>query len=360
MKSIKICLSGGGTGGSATPLIALRQHLLTEEITFKQADFFWVGSYQGVEKILAKEQGITYHAIASGKWRRYISWRNLADLALIILAFGQSLILLWRQKPDIIISAGSFISVPLVWAGRIIGIPSLIYQLDAKPGLANKLMAPAAVSIAVAFEKSLADYGRKAMLAGMIVRQEISSAAKLDKAMAKKSFGFTGNKPVLLVVGGSGGASAINKAIIAAKNELTKTFDIIHQTGSGKERTTEDESYKPYDFIETKELAAAYAAADIVLSRAGLGFLSELAQLKKPAIIIPLPQSHQEDNASYLAEKQAIAVLEESLLSPDKLIETALGLLQPQKAALLGENLHLAIKTSGERKLTEMIKKIIG
>jgi UDP-N-acetylglucosamine--N-acetylmuramyl-(pentapeptide) pyrophosphoryl-undecaprenol N-acetylglucosamine transferase len=215
----KIILSGGGTGGSVTPLLAVAAELLKEDV---KPEFIFVGSEFGPEKeLLANFSGgvnIKFISIAAGKWRRYLSWRNLLDVLKIGQAFFQSLKLLRQEKPDLVMSAGSFVSVPLVWAAACRRIPILIHQQDIRPGLANKLMAPLARVVTISFEKSFADYGPRAVWTGNPVSD---LSVYLDKqSETRKKYNLQPNLPLILVIGGGTGALAINKLIKAAQARL--------------------------------------------------------------------------------------------------------------------------------------------
>ncbi|MBU4014724.1 glycosyltransferase, partial [Patescibacteria group bacterium] len=161
----KILLTGGGTGGSVAPLLAI------SDVGCRMSDvgkfkFTWIGTRNGVEKQMVQKENIKFISIASGKFRRYFSIKNFIDLFKIIFAFFQSLAILIKEKPALVMSAGSFVSVPVVWAAWLLRVPVLIHQQDVRHGLANKLMAPFANVITVTFEKSLADYGKKAVWTG--------------------------------------------------------------------------------------------------------------------------------------------------------------------------------------------------
>ena len=158
-KKNKIMLTGGGTGGSVSPLLAVVDELK------KQGDYYsfvWVGTKKGPEKFMVEREGIKFITIANGKLRRYFCLQNFIDPFKIIFGFFQSIKILNKERPKIVMSAGGFVSVPAVWAAGLLRIPVLIHQLDARPGLANKLMAPFASVVTTTFEKSVNDYGNKA------------------------------------------------------------------------------------------------------------------------------------------------------------------------------------------------------
>ena len=171
IKPYKILLTGGGTGGSVAPLLAIAESLTMQ-------DFLWLGTKSGPERKMVEEAGIKFKAISGGKLRRYFSFKNLGDIFKIKLGFFQSLFIMLKWRPNLVMSAGSFISVPVVYAAWLLRVPALIHQQDVKAGLANKLMAPFSKVITVAFEKSLADYGKKAIWIGNPVRQSLTLATR--------------------------------------------------------------------------------------------------------------------------------------------------------------------------------------
>lgn len=223
----RIILTGGGTAGHVTPNIALIPKL--RELGY---DIQYIGSYNGIEKELIEPFGIPYHGISSGKLRRYFSLQNFTDPFRVIKGFGEARKLIKSLKPDVIFSKGGFVSVPVVLAGKRCKVPVIIHESDMTPGLANKLAIPSAVKVCCNFPETLDALPEgKSVLTGSPIRQELLTG---DKDAARKMCGFTDEKPVILVIGGSLGAVAVNEAVRAALPELLKQFQIIHLCG--KER----------------------------------------------------------------------------------------------------------------------------
>ncbi|TSC96323.1 MAG: UDP-N-acetylglucosamine--N-acetylmuramyl-(pentapeptide) pyrophosphoryl-undecaprenol N-acetylglucosamine transferase [Parcubacteria group bacterium Athens1014_10] len=359
-KKLKIMLTGGGTIGSVSPLLAISQKIKEKNSEVK---FLFLGTYKGrVEKELVKNYKIPFQPIFSGKLRRYLSFKNFIDLIFIFLGFVQSFFIILKFRPNVIVSAGSFVSVPVIWAGWILKIPSLIHQQDAVPGLANKLMAPFATKITVVFEKSLKDFPKdKTILTGNPTREDIFAG---DKKRAREIFKLEKDLPVILFIGGGTGALALNKLIIEALLELTKFCQIIHLTGKNKNLLVDLKNfggnYHAYDFL-TKEMPDAYAAADLVVCRAGMGTLTEISLMGQPAIIIPIPNSHQEKNAEIFSQKNAAILLNQRELTPEILIQEIKNLLNNQeKLKILSENINKVMKSGAMEKIIEEINKICG
>ena len=342
---MKVLFTGGGTGGSVTPLLAIHEYL-------KQSDdkhqFFWLGTKKGPEGKLVIPKNIKFRWIFWGKWRRYLSLRNLVDPFFIALGFLQSLYHIAKWGPDIIVTAGSFVAVPVVWAAWFLRKKIIVHQQDLRKGLANALMAPLADKITVTFEESLRDFSaKKVVWTGNPVRPEVLQG---DRKEGQKIFGLEDSVPTVLIIGGGTGAVAINKMFNQkAVSDLTEKCQIIHVTGAGKKILESQKRYHAYTFL-TDELKHAYIAADLVVSRVGLGALTELSALGKATIFIPLPGTHQEDNARYVADKGACIVLDQNKLSSDRLVEKIKELLSDnKKREELGEKIRGVMKSAPRR-----------
>ena len=259
----RIVLTGGGTAGHVTPNMALVPKLIDEGY-----NIYYIGSYEGMEKKLIKDIGIKYFGISSGKLRRYFDIKNFSDPFRVIKGFGEARKLIKGLKPDVIFSKGGFVSVPVVLAGKRCKVPVIIHESDMTPGLANKLAIPSAVKVCCNFPETLDALPEgKAVLTGSPIRQELLTG---DKDTARKMCGFTDEKPVILVIGGSLGAVAVNEAVRAALPELLKQFQIIHLCGKGKvdDSLKEIKGYCQFEYIKN-ELRDLFALADVVISRAG-------------------------------------------------------------------------------------------
>ena len=209
----RIILTGGGTAGHVTPNIALLPRL--KEL---QYDIHYIGSYQGIEKELIEPFGIPYHGISTGKLRRYLSARNLTDPFRVLKGMGEARRLIKILDPDVIFSKGGFVSVPVVLAGKKRHVPTIIHESDMTPGLANKLSLPAATKVCCNFPETLDLLpAGKAVLTGSPIRQELLTG---DKYKAREFLGFTSDKPVILIIGGSLGAVAVNEAIREARENF--------------------------------------------------------------------------------------------------------------------------------------------
>ncbi|MEI6596891.1 MAG: undecaprenyldiphospho-muramoylpentapeptide beta-N-acetylglucosaminyltransferase [bacterium] len=359
LNKYKILLTGGGTGGSVAPLLAVYDELKKEQEKF---EFLWLGTKFGPERVMVERAGIKFKAVSGGKLRRYFSFKNLVDIIKIKLGFFQAFFIMLKWRPSLVMSAGSFISVPIIWAAWILRVPILIHQQDIKAGLANKLMAPIASAITVAFEKSLVDYKKAVWIGNPVRSKKLEAKNKNDNY-----FGLNGNLPVVLVVGGGTGAMAINKLVENSLSELMKFCRVIHATGKDKSITNyelhppvDGTNYAKYEFLNADEMAGALSAADLVVTRAGLGFLSELSYLGKPSIIIPMPDSHQEVNAEFFRSKKAAIVISQKDLTAENFSHMVKDLLSDEKMrGQLALNMSKAMKQGASQKMAEIIKGLL-
>ncbi len=317
--SKKIVLTGGGTAGHVTPNLALLPALKE-----KGYEISYIGSYEGIEKQLISDAGIPYRGIATGKFRRYFDLKNFTDPFRVIKGFAEAKKALKEIQPDVVFSKGGFVSVPVVRAAASLKIPCIIHESDMTPGLANKLCFPVAKKVCCNFPETVSLLpSEKAVLTGSPIRAELLEG---DKEKGLAFCGFHPGKPVILVIGGSLGAAAINKAVREALPLLLDDFEVVHLCGKGKldESLVNKFGYKQFEYI-TEELKDLFAAADIVISRAGANSICELLALKKPNILIPLPASASRGdqilNAKSFEEQGFSLVLDEETLTTERLVE---------------------------------------
>lgn len=341
---MNILFSGGGTGGSVTPLLAIKEGLAEKY----DNEYLWIGTKTGFEKDWVEKYQIPYKSIPSGKLRRYFSWKNFIDPLLIFIGFLKSLWLVFRFKPDLILTAGSFVCVPVVWAAFILRKKIVIHQQDLRIGLANKLMKPFATKITVAFEELADKFPKeKVVVTGNPIRPTLFQG---DKITALHKLKLQRDLPVLLVMGGGVGSEIINQVFIEASLELTKFCQVLHVVGKGSQakwlynpQITENPRYRAYEFL-ISQLADAYAAADLFFGRAGLATLTELSALQKPAIVMPIPNNQQIENAKYFNEKKAIVYVRQEDFEKEYVVNLIKDLLSRDiRLAELKKNIYQAM-----------------
>jgi UDP-N-acetylglucosamine--N-acetylmuramyl-(pentapeptide) pyrophosphoryl-undecaprenol N-acetylglucosamine transferase len=355
---MKIILAGGGTGGPATPLLAVASEIKKLEPT---AEFLFVGTKNGPEQKLVEEAQIRFVSISSGKLRRYFSLQNFFDLFRILAGFLQAKKIIKEFKPDLVFSVGSFVAVPVCFAARK-KAKIVIHQQDARIGLANKLVAPFADYITTTFQETTKEfYTGSGFEKNPKVRTEwvgnpVREAFLNNDTTGKEFFNLTTDLPVLLIFGGATGATQINEVVDGAIPELAKAHQVIHVTGKGK-NTIEyrDPNYHPYEFL-TKEMPIAMKIADIVVARAGLSTIAELSALGKVAIIVPMPDSHQEDNAAILKHTNSAVVLNSEEFNPETLARVIVSLkFNVKRVELLSNNIRNLMPHDSSKKLAEII-----
>ncbi len=283
MTSKKIVLTGGGTAGHVTPNLALLPHLKEEGF-----EIYYIGSLNGLEKKLITDQGIPYLGIETGKLRRYFDPKNFTDPLRVIKGYREARAFLKQYRPNVIFSKGGYVSVPVIHAAASLHIPSIIHESDLTPGLANKLCFRAASKICCNFPETLKDLpADKAVLTGTPIREELFAG---DRERGLALCGFEDDRPVLMIIGGSQGAQSVNQSVRENLAPLMKEFQIIHVCGKGKmdNLRLSIPGYKQFEYV-SEELADLFAAADVVISRAGANAICELLVLKKPNILVPLP-----------------------------------------------------------------------
>ena len=314
----KIILTGGGTAGHVTPNLALLPSLKKAGYEIR-----YIGSYQGIERKLIEGAGIPYDGISSGKLRRYFDLKNFSDPFRVAKGYFEALHLMKRYKPDVVFSKGGFVAVPVVLAAKHYKIPVIIHESDMTPGLANKICIPSAAKVCCNFPETLQYLPpKKAVLTGCPIRKELSEGSR---EAALKLTGFSADRPVLMVMGGSLGATAVNKAVRDALPELLKDWQIIHLCGKGKldESLKGTPGYLQFEYVQ-KELPDLFALCDLVISRAGANAICELLALKKPTLLIPLSakasRGDQILNARSFERQGFSMVLEEEELTTESLL----------------------------------------
>ena len=315
----KIVLTGGGTAGHVTPNLALIPHLKE-----KGYDITYVGSLDGIEKRLVSDFDIPYYGVSTGKLRRYFDPKNFSDPFRVIKGYGDARKILKKIRPDVVFSKGGFVSVPVVRAAASLKIPCIIHESDLTPGLANKLCIPVAEKVCCNFPETLKYLPeKKAVLTGSPIREELK---KGEKEAAYKFCGFEPGLPVILVMGGSQGAAAINEAIRSALPKLKGDFNIVHLTGKDKmdNMLLTESGYKQFEYVKS-ELKDIFAITDIVVSRAGANAISELLSLRIPSILIPLSAKNSRGdqilNAASFEKQGYSLVIDEENLDQDSLLD---------------------------------------
>lgn len=332
MGVLRVVVAGGGTGGHTSAGLAIAAAL--RERLGDGVELAWVGSHAGLEATRAPAAGIAFHPIATGKLRRRLALRNLTDLAGRVPAgLVQAWRLLARLRPDVVVATGGFVSVPTAVAAALRHVPLLVHEQVVAPGLANRLVARLADRVAVTFAASAAAFpAGKVVVTGNPIRPELLAG---DRARAFRRFDLEPGVPLVYVTGGAQGAHRINRVVGAALTALLAGVQLVHQCGDNAfddagwlAREAEGlppalrARYRVVPFV-TEALPDLYAAASLVVGRAGAGTVTELCALGLPAVLIPLPGTRSDEqtaNARVLADAGAAVLLPERDLSPERLV----------------------------------------
>lgn len=349
----RIVLTGGGTAGHVTPNIAL--------IPFLQKEGFeisYIGAYDGMEKGLIEREGIPFYGISTGKLRRYLSAKNVTDVFRVAAGVKEATALIHKLKPNVVFSKGGFVGVPVVLGTKFNKVPIIVHESDITPGLANKIAIPFAAKVCTTFPETLHYIPKeKGIHTGTPIRETLFLGKK-EKGL--KICGFSKNKPVIMMMGGSLGSVKINTQLRGALSSLLKEFQLVHVCGKGnkEEKLEHLEGYKQFEYV-TEELPHIYAASDIIISRAGSNSISEFLALKKPNLLIPLSSNASRGDqilnaASFEKQGFSMVLKEEDMtyVSLEKCIKKLYDTRQTYIAAM--EKSHLS---NGVNAIMELIRK---
>lgn len=355
MAKYKIIMTGGGTAGHVTPNLALIPKLKEKGFEVK-----YIGSNDGIEKEIITKNNIPFFGISCGKLRRYFDMKNFTDPFKIIKGIAEALVILSKEKPDVIFSKGGFVAVPVVIAASIRSIPVVAHESDMTPGLANKLSSPFCSKLCVTFRESLNFVkGNKGILTGSPIRKEILEG---DKSKGKKICNFIDDKEILFIMGGSLGSKIINDEIRKNLDKLLKLFNIIHICGKGNiDETLKGKSgYKQFEYV-SEELPNLMKAADYIISRAGANSIFEFLALKKPTLLIPLSRKASRgdqilNSKSFKKEGYAL-MLEEEEITDDALYNKILEL-KDKKEELINNMTKSEVKNGVETIIQVILNSI--
>lgn len=352
----KIILTGGGTAGHVTPNLAL-----VETLKGAGYEIEYIGSYEGIEKKLTSDYGLKYHGIATGKLRRYFDLKNFTDPFRVIKGFFQASKLMKEIMPDIVFSKGGFVSVPVVVAAGRRHIPVIIHESDMTPGLANKISFKYATKICCNFPETVNNLPKdKAVHTGSPIRKELFSG---DEDKAKTFCGFNDDKPVIMVMGGSLGAVAVNKAVRGILPKLLNDFNVVHLCGKGKldNELVGTEGYVQFEYI-SDELKDLFALSSLIISRAGANAICEIAALGIPNILIPLPADASRGDQILNAqsfEKQGFSItMDEHTLTDNSLYEAIMSLYSDRDKYI--DAMKKSNQTDAVKIITDLINSLVG
>ncbi len=370
---MRILISGGGTGGHIYPALAVAQQLQQDY----NADILYLGSDDGLETRLVPAAGLSLKTIQAGKLQRFVSWRTVKGVARIPVGMAQAISIVRAFRPDVAFTSGGYVAVPAGLAARVNGTPFLMHQQDVPPNLSNRLLAPLATQISVAFADSLHFFpAQKTVQLGNPIRQAILDVRSVSPQQARTNVGLQRDMPLVLVTGGSQGARHLNQTVCHALPELLQNYQVLHISGSTLFNETQNlveqtltgaaedvrQRYRLVPYID-EDMPFALQAADLVICRSGASVLSELAVLGKPSILVPLPpaigSSPQEANAAMFGQQGAAEVILNDLLKPELLIERVTYILsQPARLESMSKSASKLAKPDATREIVETISTL--
>jgi UDP-N-acetylglucosamine--N-acetylmuramyl-(pentapeptide) pyrophosphoryl-undecaprenol N-acetylglucosamine transferase len=345
-----ILFTGGGTLGPVTPLLAVARRMRKMRPTL---EFAWAGTQGGPERVVVERERMDFYPIPVAKIPRYVSWEWVRWPGRYRAAKKSARELLMRIKPSLVVGAGGFTQVPIMREASKMGIPCVIHQLDSVPTLSNKIVASRCALVTTSFLYPTSPFGQ-VNTEVVATPTRFAGVTVPDKEAAASRYLLKPDQPIVFVVGGGTGAQAINEAVWrmmgTTKGQSYPNIQIIHATGQGKgggdvqRATGYMGKYLSYEFLDEQDMLFAYAAADVVVCRAGMGTLTDLATLKKAAIVIPIPDSHQEANTE--AVKEGIVVVrQDASLGTQILAEIQRLMEDDQTRQKMGETLHRLLPT---------------
>jgi len=351
---MKILLTGGGTAGHLLPLLIVVEELRKRD---PEAQFLFVGPKSDFNESLAA-YGIEVREVEAGKWRRYLSLKNLSDLFRTLVGIDEAIFYMLKFRPDAVLSKGGFASVPAVLGAWMLHLPVLTHESDTVPGWANRLIGRCADKVFISFPGAGKYFVRsKVVLSGNPVRADLSAG---DRARGRESFDLHEEMPTLLVFGGSQGAQHINQFLLGVMGDVLTKYQVIHVCGANnydelKQKvaglpTELKRRYRVYPYLQ-EEMKDAFALSDLVVSRAGANSLAEIIALQKPALVIPLPSAannHQYLNAKHFAEAGLVLMAEEKELAGGRLLDR-LGELDARRGELAAKLAEYNAGLGGKR-----------
>jgi UDP-N-acetylglucosamine--N-acetylmuramyl-(pentapeptide) pyrophosphoryl-undecaprenol N-acetylglucosamine transferase len=370
---MRVLISGGGTGGHIYPALSVATQLRN---TY-QADILYLGSNDGMETGLVPAAGFRLATVKAGKLQRYVSWGTVTGVARVPVGMAQAIGIVRNFRPDVAFTSGGYVAVPAGLAARLNGVPLLMHQQDVSPNLSNRLIAPLATRISVAFADSQRYFpARKTIHMGNPVRQAILDVRQTAPEEARSALGFDPQLPLLLVTGASQGARHLNQVICQTLTALLPRCQILHLSGAKLFEETrplaesamvdlDAETRQRYRLVPylSDEMPLALQAAALVICRAGASTLSELAVLSKASILVPLPPgiggSPQEVNADMFESQQAGVVIRDIDLKPETLVERVNSIIaSPTRLQAMAEATGSLAKPTATQEIAEAIVKM--
>lgn len=360
---MKVCFTGGGTAGHVFPIFPVDAELAQRAQDAYER--FWIGTTMVQEKQWVLKTGMVHYGVATGKLRRYMSWRIVVDAGAIIIGLFQCLAILLHEQPDVVFSKGGYASVPTVFAAWLLHIPAITHESDTTAGLATRINGRFVRFICLPFEEARQSLPVKQRKKGVVTGIPIRfSASTCDGKRARKMLSIDEQEPLVVVLGGSSGALQINTLVWERLDELTDMACIVHQMGSATYRQIVHKNYHGFAFVDDG-FGDILHAATLVVSRAGATTIAELTELAKPMILIPLgsdaSRGDQIANARRMENAGAAVVIPSGEATGDNLVTHIRGLLANEKRRMeMTACLRLLSVQEAHRRIADLICESAG
>lgn len=349
----KIILTGGGSAGHVTPNLALIHELISEGW-----EVHYIGTRDGIESTIIKDDRVTYHSIQAGKLRRYFNIKNITDPFKVLFGAMQAVSIVRKVSPKVIFSKGGFVSVPVVIGGWLNRVPVIIHESDITPGLANRISSKFASIICTNFPEASKNLPKnKVVHTGTPIRGEI---LKGDYSKGLEICGFASSKPVLMIMGGSLGSKNLNRLVREILPKLLKDFQVVHICGKGNidEKLNSLKGYKQFEFISSEQ-PHVFKISSMIISRAGANSIFEFLLLKLPNILIPLSMAASRGdqilNARYFEKMGFSKVLLEEEIDGSILYDGIVDLYKNRNFYI--DNMSKKSVPDGTREIMKLIRK---
>jgi len=361
---MRVMVTGGGTGGHISPAVAIIEELQKRD---PQLDLVWVGRKGGLEESVCGSKAIPFRAVSVAPWPRKGVFRRMWTAGKLARGLLRSVLLLRKFRPQVVLGVGGYVSLPLMWTAQRRGVPTVLHEQNRLLGMANRVLAPRAQRVFLSYADTVGEYPKeRARVVGNPIRARFSDPPTPEAARA--AFNLDGALPVVLVSGGSQGARTLNTAVAASLPAFAgDELQIIWMTGKDYAREARRAAdaapvrTSVYSFID--DMAGACAAADIVVSRAGASSTAELAQLGKPAVLVPYPyaaEGHQEQNARAFEEAGAAVVVKDDDFTAERFVGLVRELLSdPERLAAMGRAARTFARPSAAEAIVEEILQLV-
>ncbi|TDT61858.1 undecaprenyldiphospho-muramoylpentapeptide beta-N-acetylglucosaminyltransferase [Fonticella tunisiensis] len=366
---MKVIISGGGTGGHIYPGIAIARKIKEKE---QDSRIYFIGSHNGLEKKLVPKEGFNIDLIEVEGLNKKFSLKTFSSIVKVFKGYAEARRLIKKYNPDVVIGTGGYVCGPVVLAAALKGIPTLIHEQNAFPGITNKILARFVNKIAITFKEAEQYFPKgKVVYTGNPIRSQL---LKANKQKARENWGFDMNRPLILVVGGSRGARNINNAVVDALEDINREgIQLLFITGENQyddvimQIEKKGINLKKFDGIKVVpyvyNMQDALGACDLIVSRAGATIISEITAMGIPAIIIPSPyvaNNHQEYNAMALEENGAAIVIKESQLKDDIFKDQVLSIIKNKEMLhKMSENSKKISKIDAADNIYQIIKSML-